>query len=65
MALLGYHEVVARDRLDLIAYAAFGDAELWWLIPDANTCTDPAELTAVIGRRLRLATAGPPGVGHG
>ncbi len=66
MPLLGYHEVVAGDRLDLIAYAALGDAELWWLIPDANLCTDPAELTAVIGRRLRLATAPPaPGVGHG
>lgn len=30
------HRVVFGDRLDTLAYAAYGDAELWWRISDAN-----------------------------
>ena len=28
--------VKAGDRLDLLAHTAYGDAELWWRIADAN-----------------------------
>jgi len=66
MALLGYHSVVAGDRLDLISHAAFSDAQLWWRIADANTCVDPAELTEKIGRRLRITLPpGTPGAADG
>lgn len=63
MATLAYHSVLGGDRLDLIAYTALGDAELWWRLPDANACVNPAELTATIGRRLRIPL--PPGTPGG
>jgi hypothetical protein len=61
--LIGFHSVVAGDRPDLIAHAAFGDALLWWRLADANGCLDPAELTDRIGRQLRLTL--PPGTPGG
>ena len=42
------------DRLDTIAGAAYGDAEFWWRIADANRAMIPSELTSEIGRRLRI-----------
>lgn len=30
------HRVVAGDRLDTLAENAYGDAEFWWRIADAN-----------------------------
>lgn len=63
LATLGEHEVVEGDRLDLIAARWYGDPELWWRIADANPCAHPDELTAQIGRRLRItALEGMPGV---
>jgi hypothetical protein len=63
LAALGEHEVVEGDRLDLIAGRYFGDAELWWRIADANPSAHPDELTAQVGRRLRVtAPEGMPGV---
>jgi hypothetical protein len=61
MTLLREHVVVAGERLDRIAFAELGDAELAWQIADANGAMDPDELDAV-GRRLRItlpASAGP------
>jgi hypothetical protein len=63
LAPLGEHAVVDGDRLDNLAGRYFGDPELWWRIADANLGTDPDDLTATIGRRLRIAAAdGMPGV---
>lgn len=46
------HLVGAEDRLDLIAWQAFRDAERFWRICDANRALWPADLLeegAVIG----------------
>jgi nucleoid-associated protein YgaU len=54
------YTVVAGDRLDLIAFRLLGDSELWWQIADANPALDPRELTAPVGRKLRITL--PPGI---
>jgi nucleoid-associated protein YgaU len=62
-ATLGEHEVQEGDRLDLIAARWYGDPELWWRIADANPSEHPDDLTATVGRRLRIAAPeGMPGV---
>jgi hypothetical protein len=48
-------EVLPSDRLDIIAAAEHGDAELWWRVADANGATRPRELTDTPGRRLRIS----------
>lgn len=40
------------EYLDLIAYAYYGDAALWWVIADFNELPDPRVI--VTGQRLRL-----------
>jgi hypothetical protein len=52
--LLAEHAVVAGDRLDNLAAAYIGDAELSWRICDANNAIDPDDLTKPVGRRLRI-----------
>jgi hypothetical protein len=42
------------DRLDLIAARILGDAEHFWQVCDANNAMNPFDLTADIGRRLRI-----------
>jgi hypothetical protein len=65
-ALLHEHSVVAGDRIDLLAASALGDPELYWRICDANAAMRPDELTATLGRRLRITLpAGIPGVTDG
>ena len=59
-AELGEVTVTQGDRLDLIAAAQLGDAELAWRICDANGALRPEELTELIGRRLRITL--PEGV---
>ena len=60
---LGEHSVVDGDRLDNLAARYLGDPELWWRIADANLAAHPDELTATVGRRLRLTVPeGLPGV---
>jgi hypothetical protein len=50
----GLHTVEQGDRLDNIAAQSFGDPELFWRICDANGAVRPEELTAVIGRVLKI-----------
>ena len=42
------------DRLDLITARTLGDPQQYWRICDANNTMNPAELTAEIGRALRV-----------
>lgn len=61
-SLLFDYEVNQNDRRDLIAAQQIGDPELWWRLADANDVIDPAELTAKVGRRLRITLGqGVPG----
>lgn len=48
------HRVLQGQRPDTIAAEAFGDAELYWRLCDANVVLRPDELTAVPGRRIRI-----------
>ena len=43
-ATMQWHVVTQGERLDQIAWAAFGDAELFWRICDANRALWPDEL---------------------
>lgn len=60
LAQIGEHVVAEGDRLDLIAATRLSDPELFWRICDANTAIAPDELTAELGRRLRITM--PEGV---
>ncbi|HEY4146799.1 LysM domain-containing protein [Pinirhizobacter sp.] len=63
-ATMQWHVVKQGERLDQIAWAAFGDAELFWRICDANRTLRPEDLTDEIGTRLRITLPeGVPGVG--
>lgn len=42
------------DRLDLITARTLGDPEQYWRVCDANNTMNPTELTAEIGRRIRV-----------
>jgi hypothetical protein len=65
LAEIAQYTVGALDRLDNIAAAAVGDAELFWQVGDANRAMDPDELAAETGRRLRITLpAGIPGASH-
>ena len=47
--------VVAQgDRLDLITARTLGDPEQFWRVCDANDAMNPADLTAELGRTLRV-----------
>jgi hypothetical protein len=62
-ALLRAHTVGQGERMDLIAAGELGDAEAFWRICDANDAMRPDDLTAVIGRRLRITLPlGIPGM---
>lgn len=52
--LLQEHLVKQSDRLDNITYQYLGDPEQFWRICDANRAMHPNDLTAAIGRRLRI-----------
>jgi hypothetical protein len=62
-SLLQEHSVVEGDRLDNITARYMGDPEQFWRICDANRAMRPDELTAEIGRRLRITLPeGIPGI---
>jgi hypothetical protein len=48
------HTVAQGDRLDLIAYQQYGDAEQFWRISDGNEALRPDDLTREIGARIRI-----------
>jgi hypothetical protein len=54
LSQIGTHAVAAGERLDQIAAAFLGDPEQFWRLCDANRAMRPAELTAVVGRSLRI-----------
>jgi hypothetical protein len=39
----GTHLVNDAERLDVLAFFAYGDAERWWLIADLNAAVHPEE----------------------
>lgn len=49
------HTVTEGERLDYLAARHLGDAELFWQLADINNAMQAEELTAEIGRRLRVA----------
>jgi hypothetical protein len=53
-SLLLEHKVKELDRLDRITATHLGDAEQYWRVCDANGATIPDELTAKIGRPLKI-----------
>lgn len=52
--LIQEHHVVEGDRLDNITAVYFNDPLQFWRICDANNAMNPPDLTARIGRRLRI-----------
>ncbi len=62
LAQLQQHAVVQGDRLDILAAQYLGDPQLFWRICDANGAMRPQDLTATVGRILRICLpAGIPG----
>jgi hypothetical protein len=59
MPLLTEVSVTEGDRLDLITARTLGDPEHFWRVADANTAMNPFDLTAEIGRRLRVPVPQP------
>ncbi len=53
-SLLQEHPVEEGDRLDNITAHYLNDPLQFWRICDANCAMNPPELTAEIGRRLRI-----------
>jgi hypothetical protein len=65
MAVLRIHQVRPGERVDTIAAAEVGDAEMSWLLGDANLAMRPTEL-AQAGRTLIIPLpAGVPGQVNG
>jgi hypothetical protein len=65
LSLVAEHVVTDSDRIDRIAYDYLRDPEQFWRICDANRAMRPADLTAVVGRRLRITLPdGIPGLPH-
>jgi hypothetical protein len=60
-SLLRQYVVIDGDRIDNIAARQIGDPLLYWLLCDANGAMDPDDLTAQIGRSLKITL--PAGIG--
>jgi hypothetical protein len=52
--LLQEHTVVQGDRLDNLAAQYLGDPTLFWRLCDANRAMRPDDLTATVGRVLKI-----------
>lgn len=52
--LIQEHTVVQGERLDNIAAQYLGDPTLFWRLCDSNRAMRPEELTATVGRKLRI-----------
>jgi len=55
---LAEHAVTQAERLDNITARYLDDPEQFWRLCDANGAMHPDELTAEIGRRLRIPMPG-------
>jgi hypothetical protein len=51
---LAEHVVAQGERLDHITARFLSDPEQFWRVADASNAMRPEELTAVLGRRLRI-----------
>jgi hypothetical protein len=58
--LIQEHAVTQGERLDNITARYYGDPLQFWRVCDANDAMNPPDLTAEIGRRLRITL--PEGV---
>jgi hypothetical protein len=54
MPLLAQVTVTEGDRLDHLTARTLGQPEQFWRVADANDAMNPPELTAEIGRTLRV-----------
>jgi hypothetical protein len=54
-SVMAEHTVTQGDRLDNITARYLGDPEQFWRVCDTNSAMNPQELTAEIGRRLRIS----------
>ncbi len=54
LVTLHEHTVVQGDRLDNLAARYVGDPEQFWRVCDVNADSLPDNLTATIGRRIRI-----------
>ena len=52
--IVALHPVTEGDRLDNVTARYLGDPEQFWRLCDANNALHPDELTAEIGRRLKI-----------
>jgi hypothetical protein len=59
MTIIAEHVVTQGERLDNITARYLADPELFWRLCDANPVLRPDELTARIGRRLRIPLPQP------
>jgi hypothetical protein len=65
-AQIGEHVVTQGERLDNITACYLDDPEQFWRLCDANRAMRPADLTAPIGRKLRITLPeGVPGMPDG
>ena len=63
LVLLVEHAVKQGERLDNLTAQYLGDPEAFWRVCDANRAMRPDDLTAEIGRRLRITLPeGIPGL---
>lgn len=54
MTVLEEVTVLDCDRLDLITNKTLGDPLEFWQVCDANNAMNPPDLTAEIGRKIRI-----------
>jgi hypothetical protein len=52
--VIAEHTVTQGERLDNVTARYLGDPEQFWRVCDANNAMRPEELTAEVGRRLRI-----------
>ncbi len=55
----GTHVVTDGDRLDRLAFKAYGDVERWWLIADLNTAVRPSDVLDESGRVIAMPGGEP------
>ncbi|WP_419661818.1 hypothetical protein Dvar_22510 [Desulfosarcina variabilis str. Montpellier] len=52
--LLAEHRVTQGERLDQITARYLEDPELFWRLCDGNNAMHPEELTAAVGKKVRI-----------